>query len=249
MNLILNAKDAMHGKGIIKIRTFRCSGSSGDSICLQISDTGAGIDEQDLSRIFDPFFTTKDVGKGTGLGLSIVYSVVKSHGGDISVNSRKGEGSTFSITLPVGDSSGTDDSPFYHKLPLEQNPGIRGRETILFVEDEDILRDLLSNFLTSLGYSIVTASDGKEAVTVYEKDPGRFSIIISDMTMPNMGGIELFQKVRSIDPAAKFILVTGYSLADVDQNLLAAMTSVQKKPYTPIQIAKLVRGILDSCPS
>jgi len=219
-------------------------------VCISVTDTGSGIDEHHMQTIFDPFFTTKEVGKGTGLGLSIVYSVVQAHGGSVKVLSKKGEGTTFTISLPVPqDAASGDESPFYEKLPVQDSGRISGKETILIAEDEDVLRDLLSNFMRSLGYAVVTARDGQEALNIFETEPGRYHLIISDMMMPNKNGIELFREVRAVRPQIKFILVTGYSLADVDESILGQMTAVVTKPYTPMQLIKVVRNIFDSQPS
>ena len=258
MNLILNARDAMHGRGVITLKTGRCaagetvlsdqqSGNDTRYASISISDTGAGIEEYDLPRIFDPFFTTKEVGKGTGLGLSIAYSVVKAHRGMITVSSRKGEGTTFTIHLPCqGKQEEDNESPFYENLPSRVSSGISGRETILIAEDEDVLRTLLSGFMRSLGYTVITAQDGTEALTLFEIEPERFHLVISDMLMPHMGGIELFQKLKDIRSQIKFILVTGYSLTEVDENMLAEVTAMLRKPYTPMQLVKLVRETLDA---
>lgn len=258
MNLILNARDAMHGKGVITIRTDRCvmdelvPGAKTQTgrrlgVCISVSDTGTGIDEQHLHTIFDPFFTTKEVGKGTGLGLSIVYTVVQAHGGTVKVSSRKGEGTMFTISLPVPqEEAAGDESPFYEKLPVQEASRVCGRETILIAEDEEVLRDLLSGFMRSLGYGVVAARDGSEALTLYKTEPGKYHLIISDMMMPNKNGIELFREVRAMSPQAKFILVTGYSLADIDESVLGQMTAIVTKPYTPMQLVKLVRDIFDA---
>ncbi len=258
MNLILNARDAMHGKGTIIIKTTKCLmrnlADGGElhadqrwCVCISVSDAGTGIEDHHLPRIFDPFFTTKGVGKGTGLGLSIVHSVVQGHGGIVKVSSRKGEGTTFTIALPVPEDTNVgDESPFYEKLPVQDNGRISGKETILIAEDEDVLRDLLSNFMRSLGYAVVTARDGQEAFNAYEAEPERFHLIISDMMMPNKNGIELFNEVRAIQPQVKFMLVTGYSLADVDESILGQMTAILRKPYSPMTLVKAVRDIFDA---
>jgi two-component system, cell cycle sensor histidine kinase and response regulator CckA len=258
MNLVLNARDAMHGKGVITIKTGKCimaelvngenpQGRERSCVCVSVTDTGTGIDEQHLQKIFDPFFTTKGVGRGTGLGLSIVYSVVQAHGGNVEVSSQKEEGTTFTISLPVPENAALgDDSPFYDKLPVKNNSRISGSETILIAEDEDVLRDLLSNFLRSLGYMVVTARDGQEALNAYEIEPNRYQLIISDMMMPNKNGIELFREVRAIQPQVKFMLVTGYSLADIEEGILVQMTAILRKPYTPMQLVKVVRDIFDA---
>ncbi len=258
MNLILNARDAMHGKGSITLTTGRCpaenlpfpdkkSEREHRYAFISITDTGSGIEERDLPRIFDPFFTTKEVGKGTGLGLSIVYSVVKAHGGIVTVSSLKGQGTTFTIYLPFpGGEEKDDDSPFYEKLPSREGSRISGEETILVAEDEEVLRTLLSSFMRSLGYTVITAPDGEEALALYEDEPDRYHLVISDMLMPNMDGIELFQKLKGVRQQVKFILVTGYSLTDVDENVIARMNAVLRKPYTPMQMINLVRDTLDA---
>lgn len=258
MNLILNARDAMHGKGVITIKTGKClmkelaGGEETQTdqrwcVCISVTDTGTGIEDHHLPQIFDPFFTTKDVGKGTGLGLSIVYSVVQGHGGIVKVSSRKGEGTSFTIALPVpAEAAANDESPFHEKLPVQSSGHISGKETILIAEDEDVLRDMLSNFMRSLGYAVVTARDGLEAFNTFETEPERYHLIISDMMMPNKNGIELFKEVRALRPQVRFMLVTGYSLADVDESVLGQMTAILRKPYTPMQLIKLVRDIFDA---
>ncbi len=258
MNLILNARDAMHGKGVITIKTGKCimkelgSGEKSGAgqrwcVCISVTDTGSGIDERHMQTIFDPFFTTKEVGKGTGLGLSIVYSVVQAHGGLVKVSSSKGEGTTFTISLPIPQEiSSGDESPFHERLPVQESSRISGKETILIAEDEEVLRDMLSNFMRSLGYAVVTAPDGQAALNAFETEPGRYHLIISDMMMPNKNGIELFKEVRAMRPQVKFMLVTGYSLADIDESILAQMTAIVTKPYTPMQLVKVARDIFDA---
>lgn len=259
MNLILNARDAMSGRGIITIGTGKClsteahfpeeqaGGGNTWCACISISDTGTGIEEHNLQRIFDPFFTTKEVGKGTGLGLTIVYSVVRAHNGSIFVSSRKNKGTTFTIYLPFSDVlPKSDDAQFYEKIPAKESGKLSGTETILIVEDEDVLREMLASFMRSLGYTVVTAHNGDEALSLYTASPGKYHVVVSDMLMPNKGGMELFQEIREVNPDARFILVTGYSLAEIDETVLARMTAIVKKPYSPKQIVKLIRGIFDT---
>jgi signal transduction histidine kinase len=259
MNLILNARDAMPGTGNITIKTGRCltaeahfpedqtGGGREWCACISISDTGSGIDERDLQRIFDPFFTTKEVGNGTGLGLTIVYSIVREHNGTVVVSSRKGGGTSFTIYLPFSDvKAESNDAQFYENIPAKESAGTSGTETILIVEDEDVLREMLSSYMRSVGYTVVTAHNGDEAIALYRDGPEKFHVVISDMLMPDKGGIELFQEISKVNPHARFILVTGYSLAEVDESVLAEMTAILKKPYTPMQIVKLVRDIFDA---
>jgi CheY-like chemotaxis protein len=259
MHLILNARDAMPGGGIITIKTERRlasnvhvpDGRAEESperyCCITISDTSTGMDEQHLQRIFDPCATTNDIGKDTGLGLTIVYSLIRSHNGTVAVSSKKGEGTRITICMPLCDlQRESDEVPFYEKIPARESERISGSETILVVEDEDELRDMLTSFMSSLGYTVVPAHNGHEALLLYRTDPKKFHLVISDMLMPQTGGIELFHEIRKLDQHARFILVTGYSLAGVDEQVLAQMTAILKKPYTPKQVVKLMRDIIDA---
>lgn len=254
MNLVLNARDAMQGRGVITIRTLRCEGTDlpdeaggGECVCLTVQDTGTGIARAELANIFEPFFTTKGPGKGTGLGLSIVYSVVTAHRGTVRVESAQGEGTTFRIYLPVVPAPGVEEaSPFYDRLPEGSVSALGRGETILLAEDERDLRDLLASFLRNSGFRVIEAADGEEALGIYRAQRTAISLVVSDMCMPNRGGVELFQAVRELDPAARFMLVTGYSLVDVGENVLGSMNAVLMKPYTPTQVAETAARILRS---
>jgi signal transduction histidine kinase len=257
MNLILNARDAMQGKGMITIKTEKCllpdnagpaapGFSQKHYVCLTVADTGEGIETVDIQRIFDPFFTTKELGRGTGLGLSIVFSIVKKHGGEIRVFSEKGLGTTFKVYLPLApESEAEGQSQLHEKIPEKAKDNIRGTETVLIAEDEDVVRDLLSSFLRSAGYKVIVARDGDEALHQYRTSPEKIDVVVSDMLMPNKGGIELFMDLQKIDSQVKFILATGYSLADQDKRILHKMSAVQQKPYTVNKIARLIRDIFD----
>ena len=252
MNLIVNARDAMDGKGLITIRTKKsflpdAAGSACAQtpyLCFSVTDTGKGIDGSDIKNIFDAFFTTKAMERGTGIGLSIVRSIVKSHGGEIRVFSEKGHGTTFRIYLPLlTENTLSGQAPFYEKIPEEAKRDIRGVETILIAEDEDMIRDMLSSFLQSAGYNVILARDGDEALSQYAKSGEKIDMVISDMLMPNRDGIELFRNLFEINPQIKFILTTGYSLADQDKRILQKMSAIQQKPYTVYQIAKQIREV------
>ncbi len=252
MNLALNARDAMHGKGILTIGAEKRqpadagSGSlhpeNGEYVCISVSDTGCGIKTEHMPAIFDPFFTTKEPGKGTGLGLAIVQSVVQSHQGLIEVSSNQGEGTIFRVYLPLAryeHAAGpkqTAATPDAGKSPAAP-------ATILVVEDEEMLRDLITATVSALGYRVAAAQNGLDALNIY-KTGGKIDLIISDMLMPGMGGMDLFKEVRAIDPAAKFILVTGYSLAEQDREILSKMNAVLMKPYTSELIAATIRTVL-----
>lgn len=259
MNLALNARDAMGGRGLLTIRTdtgpltpedsgpVPAAGGGGDFVRLIVSDTGTGIDKDDLQRIFDPFFTTKKPGKGTGLGLSIVYAVVNAHGGMIRVSSEKGRGTSFGIFLPP---HGERESAKEPSVPLftdsEKGGGEkRGSETVLVVEDEDLLRELTVSTLTALGYTVLAARDGAEAAELLKTGKQSVNLIISDMIMPNKGGVQLFQEVKAIIPGMKFILVTGYSLTEQNRAVLEQMDAIITKPFTSTDMASVIRDVLD----
>ena len=258
MNFAINYRDAMQGNGVLTIKTEAISADSelvankpalgaSEYIVISVSDTGCGIDKEDQSKIFDPFFTTKEVGKGTGLGLSIVYSIVKGHGGWVDVQSVKGEGSTFRVFLPVlvegateGQSAAADalQQGSYRQM-------ISGKETILIVEDEEVLRSFASEMLKDLGYSILTAADGEEALAIFAENSDIINLVVSDMIMPRKSGMELFSELKKIKPDMKFILVTGYCLEEAEGQVLRNMSAIMMKPYTTEKIAALIRKVLD----
>ena len=258
MNFAINARDAMHRKGVLTIKTERISFDSKlvtnnpspgieEYILLSVSDTGCGIAQEDQQNIFDPFFTTKEVGKGTGLGLSIVYSIITGHGGWVDVISEKDEGATFRVFLPViveeeqeresvSDSSQLQDS--FRQL-------IGGKETILIVEDEEVLRSLTSELLKDLGYNVLAAANGGEALAIYAENSDIINLVVSDMIMPEKSGIELFSELKTIKPDVKFILVTGYCLEEAEGHVLRSMAGMLAKPYTTEKFATFIRKVLD----
>ncbi len=257
MNLVLNARDAMQGKGVITIKTSQCALSSvpvqvfadghpaKSYVCLSVVDNGIGIDAADLERIFDPFFTTKDVGKGTGLGLSIVYSVVTAHRGAIKVSSEKGKGTTFNIYLPMLESSSLETAAYQLRVGEDAAEAEEGsRETILIAEDEDALRELAAIILGRQGYTVLLARDGEEASQIIGSGRHKIDLILSDMMMPHKSGIDLFRSVRSTHPSVKFVLVTGYSLDQEDDTLLKNMSAVMTKPYTEKTLRTVIREVL-----
>lgn len=257
MNLTLNARDAMQGKGILTIKTgqgfpedefspARPENHVNEYICLSISDNGSGIDKGDIKKIFDPFFTTKRIGKGIGLGLAIVYSVVKAHDGLIKVLSEKGIGTTFNIYLPLFKSEKYDKEIIFSERMIDNDAlKIRGEETVLLAEDEDVLRELGASILRSFGYNVVVARDGEEALDIYRKESKKINVVISDMVMPKKDGIDLFKDLRSINSGVKYILVTGYSLSDQDETILKKMDAILTKPYTPLRLVGMMRDVLD----
>ena len=216
LNIFINARDAMPNGGTLTIETSpvhyseqdrsTLSGEtrSGSYIAVKVVDDGIGMSKEVQQRMFEPFFTTKEQGKGTGLGLSVVYGVVNGHGGYISVQSEQGKGTTFSILFPK--------LPETFKSKTVRSGGIivGGKETILVVDDEEIVRTTISAMLSDLGYTVESSRSGKEALDILAKKK-KIDLVLLDMTMPAMGGKEVFQKIRRIKPHAKVIISSGYS--------------------------------------
>ncbi len=253
MNLALNARDAMpHGGNLrysFSVLAFTAPESAplpdmetGQWVHLAVSDTGSGIAPKHLSHIFDPFFTTKGVGKGTGLGLAQVYGIVKQHGGFIDVQSQLGEGTTFHIYLPLiaesaarWNSESTADSPK------------KGTETILLVEDNSAMRHSVMEALTSIGYEVLSASEGSEAQAVFEREDESVDLMLTDLVMPGIDGVQLIKKVCQMRPNVKFLVMTGHTLEEERlQALQETAVSWITKPFTIEQLAKKVRLTLDS---
>ena len=215
LNLAVNARDAMPqgGRLIISASNVKGEGESGDMVCLRIADTGGGMPEAVALRVFEPFFTTKEVGRGTGLGLSQVYGFVKSSGGEISVESREGQGTTFTVCLPR-----TDKTPAPPSEALAGPAGGAARVgdfngRLLLVEDDDAVATGVGHMLDDLGYSHVRVANAAEALEVLDQDPG-FDLIFSDMVMPGeMDGLGLAQEVRRRLPSTPVLLTTGFSEA------------------------------------
>jgi len=260
INLAVNARDAMQRCGMLTISTRRYPAISNMSaanpltqaaehISISVADNGCGIPKEHQAKIFDPFFTTKEVGQGTGLGLAIVYSIVNSHGGWINLESAPGQGTTFQIFLPVQlHESLRDGRPVHPSTPHSSEAGglPGGGETILVVEDEDLLRTYFTDMLQGLGYTVLAAENGQRAFDLYQQRSSQIDLVVSDMIMPKMSGIELFNRLRTADPAIKFILVTGYCLDEIDGGVLREMSAVLMKPYTTEKIALLIRGVLNA---
>jgi CheY-like chemotaxis protein len=257
INFAVNARDAMGGSGTLEFKTETVPVSEEmisknpspdikEYIVITVTDTGCGIDEENLAKIFDPFYSTKEVGKGTGLGLSIVYSIVTGHGGWIDVESTKGVGSSFKVYLPVLPKDILEGAS---PEAVVSGEGVRrlisGKETVLIVEDEEVLRSFSSEMLKDLGYNVLMASDGEEALVVFQENLELIDLVVSDMVMPKKTGIELFSDLKQIKPDVKFILVTGYCLEEAEGHILRDMEAILMKPYTTEKIAALIRKTLD----
>jgi two-component system, cell cycle sensor histidine kinase and response regulator CckA len=254
INLVINARDAMSGHGRVTIETKlsvwdeiyaqRHGGVDlplGRYVMLAVSDTGCGMDSQTQERIFEPFFTTKPVGQGTGLGLSTVYGIVKQSGGYVWVYSEPGEGSVFKVYLPAAEASVSGQlQPEPLQMPVE------GSETILIIEDEDVVRNLACRGLRDQGYVVIEARNGVEALDYIKDHPETVDLVISDVVMPEMGGRELAQKLMQSEPDLPVLFMSGYTGDDVvHRGLLDPGAPFQQKPFTPIGLAAKVRSMLD----
>jgi len=251
LNLCVNARDAMLNGGVITIKANLIEGDKLQErfpaankehyICITVSDTGMGMDEATCSRIFDPFFTTKEKGKGTGLGLSVVYGVVQAHHGFIDVESAVGSGTTFRLYLPV-----VKESSAALESGKEEEQVLGGNETILVVEDEELLLDMVKIFLETHGYTVLTAKDGIEAVNVYSEHIHEIALVISDMGLPKLSGDGEFKKLKEINPTVKMILASGYFEPDIKILLESAgVVGFLQKPYLIEEVLEKIRKALD----
>ena len=254
MNLGVNAKDAMPGEGRLTFATrnvtldeLYCKNNveavPGRYVLLSVYDTGHGMDKQTMERIFDPFYSTKEIGKGTGLGLAVSYGIVKTHGGHIKCYSEPGHGTVFKIYLPALKTVETKV-----KAVLKHDPKIvGGRETILLVDDMENLLDLGKDLLEQYGYSVVTAESGEKAIDVYKQQMAEINLVILDIGMPGMGGLECLKELLKIDPAINVLVASGYvdSINKTDLFDYGAAGFISK-PYRQADILSAVRDILDA---
>ena len=213
----------------------------GRFVCLMVSDTGVGIPEQDRPRLFEPFFTTKVPGQGTGLGLASVYGIVSQHGGSCHVYSEVGRGSTFKIFLPVSRGEVLPETtPFRGEVRAAG-----GDETILVTEDEPEVRQVLVEALRTLGYRVLEACDGEEALAIIRRGE-QVDLVVSDMVMPRMGGRDLYRETRALARPPRFVFSSGYTETVLAQDLEAANeTAFLSKPYGIDELARTVRMVLD----
>jgi signal transduction histidine kinase len=252
LNLGVNARDAMPRGGQLIIRTenvildrqaavqLSASLAPGEYVMLSVADTGAGMDEETMSHIFEPFFTTKGPGKGTGLGLATVYGIVRQTGGGISVESEPGQGSTFRIYFPV--ESAPVDFTRTPLLPVEKSDNF---ETVLVVEDEDIVRELVCEVLEHQGYNVLCARDGIEALNLAEDYDGEIHLLVTDVIMPHMNGHELAHKLTALRPDMKVLYVSGYSDNEIgDHGTLDPRYELLQKPFTPQVLASKIRDVI-----
>jgi len=208
---------------------------------LAVSDTGAGMTQETQARIFEPFFTTKELGRGTGLGLSMVYGIVKQSGGHIWIYSEVGHGTTFKIYFPR-----TEEAAESAALRQPAASTIRGTETILLVEDDQTLRDLVQSILANCGYSVLAPKDPQEAHVICEQRASDIQLLLTDVVMPGISGRALAQTILSRNPVVKILFMSGYTEnAIVHHGVLDFGTHFLQKPFTPSTLARKVREILD----
>jgi len=251
MNLVLNARDAMPGGGRLLVETGLTDLDAetvrhhpymkvGSYVVLIVSDTGIGMDQKTRERVFEPFFTTKGSEKGTGLGLAMVYGIVKQHDGFIHLYSEPGKGTTFKIYFPPVEAApvaATSSSP----------PEIRGgAETVLLVEDDESVRNLMERTLKGLGYTVLVARDGEEGVELHRKNSDRIDLAILDLVMPRKGGREACEEMRNVRADLKVFFMSGYTADAVHGSfVLNAGIRFLSKPFGPGELARKVREVLD----
>jgi PAS domain S-box-containing protein len=250
MNLVVNAKDAMPTGGKICIRTASVSLDNsyrpentlikhGPYIMISVKDSGSGMDRETQARIFEPFFTTKEKGKGTGLGLSTVYGIIKQSGGYVFVQSEPGRGTTFTMYFPQVD------EPLQSLAPVLASVPAGGSETVLLVEDEGSVRQLVRDTLTSRGYRVLEAANGEKALELALRHPEAIDLIVTDVVMPGLSGPELVQQLLAGRPAAKVLYLSGYA-EDAFADPLATNNgkAFLQKPFTLQNLSRKVREVL-----
>ena len=251
MNLCVNSRDAMPEGGVLTIGTDNVAFTAeycrtrpwarpGRFVVLSVADTGCGMSQETLERVYEPFFTTKVTGKGTGLGLATVYGIVNQHHGMIQARSKPGKGTTFRIYLPVNE----QESPLVEETPVAEAPG--GTETVLLAEDEETVRELAKTILERAGYSVLCARDGEEALVLFRESSSRIDVLLFDVVMPNLGGREAYEQIRTLSPGIPVLFTSGYSESALHTNfVLHEGVALVQKPFGRDALLRKLREALD----
>jgi len=248
LNLYINACQAMTGAGDLYIETrnesvskenaYKIGLKPGNYVKISVTDTGTGMDNKTLQRVFEPFFTTKEKGRGRGLALASVYGIIENYGGVIKVFSKKGEGSTFVVYLSASEKEAGKKKIISKKI-------IKGTETLLIADDEEHIIKVVRKMLEKMGYNIITAGSGREAVAVYRENKDKIDLVLLDMIMPGMDGGKTFDRIKDINPDVKVLLSSGYSLkGEAEKILKRGCIDFIQKPYNMELISGKIKGIL-----
>ncbi|MBU2520847.1 MAG: response regulator, partial [Proteobacteria bacterium] len=251
LNLFVNAWHAMPEGGDIFIHTKTVTLDDEDVMhygikpgkyaMVSVTDTGVGMEEETQQHIFEPFFTTKKLGRGTGLGLASAYGIIKNHGGIINVNSKKGEGTTFNFYLPIVEAQVVKQQLYDIDEEI-----LYGTETILIIDDEDMVITVSKEMLDRMGYNVFIARGGKEALEIFKKDKDKIALVILDMIMPDLGGSQVYDVLKEIKPDIKVLLSSGYSIDGQASEIMSRdCDGFIQKPFNMIQLSKRIRNILD----
>jgi two-component system cell cycle sensor histidine kinase/response regulator CckA len=249
INLYVNAQQAMPSGGDLTLKTRNVTLDEayvrnykvkpGNYVMLTVTDTGVGIDDRAKERIFEPFFTTREMGRGRGLGLASAYGIIRGHQGIINIYSEEGQGTTFNLFLPATEKAAVKET-------VPPKGLLEGTETILFVDDEDVIIDVNREILESLGYKVVAAKSGQEALEVYRKLQAKISLIILDMIMPGMDGEATYDSLKKVNPELRVILSSGYSKNEQAKAILEkGCQAFIQKPFSISDLSMTIRQVLD----
>ena len=253
VNLAVNARDAMPEGGKLTLKTENIILSAGDCkdilnahpgkfVCLSVTDTGIGMNQEVIHRMFEPFFGTKEVGKGSGLGLSVVYGIIKQHEGWINVETEPGQGSTFRIYLPV-----SSEKPVKKSEETISSTSFNGNgESILVVEDEEIVLKLATRVLSENGYVVFEAANAKEALDIYNREKGKFNLVFTDVVMPGENGLQLVDKLLTLNPELRVLFSSGYSDDKSHRDIIIERgLQFLQKPYTPTELLQVIKEVIE----